>query len=97
MAKVLKYSEWQSPTGFYYCNDTSNLGGIAGEWWVPSRMLGMSPAEYVEWLVTTYKPDKISFNGKTLIYSWAKENYGLCHKFVLYINAQARKRNFLVW
>lgn len=96
MSHVLKYSEWQSPTGQWHCNDVSDLGGQAGMWWIPAYLLGKTPSEYVEWLIDNYKPDHVHFNGKTFLYSWAKENYAKCHSFILYINKCARNKNFLV-
>ena len=96
MSHILKYSSWQGGSGNWYCNDVSDLGGQAGLWWVPAIMLGKTPSEYVQWLVDTYHPDHLSFDGKTLVYSWANEHYALMHKFLLYINLQARKKNFLV-
>lgn len=96
MAHILHYQEWQSPTGYWHCNDVSDLAGISGCWWVPARMLGITPADFVALLVEKYQPDKISFNGKTLLYSWKRENYGKMHSFVLWINATSRKKHFLV-
>ncbi len=90
----LTYSEWQGGSGQWYCNDVKDLAGISGYWWVPARMMEMSPAEYVQWLIDNYQPDNIRFNGKTLIYSWSKEHYSKCHKLVLDINRIARKKNF---
>lgn len=96
MAHILKYQEWQSPTGYWHCNDVSDLAGISGYWWVPARMLGITPADFVTLLVEKYQPDRISFNGKTLLYSWKKENYGKMHSFLLWINREARNRKFMV-
>ena len=97
MSKILKYTSWQSPTGKWYCNDTSDLAGIAGLWWVPARLMELTPAAYVKWLVETYKPDHITFtDNNVLIYSWDKEHYSLMHSFVLYINRVAKNKNFLV-
>ena len=96
MAHVLKYSEWQGGSGNWYCNDVADLGGQSGLWWVPAIMLEMTPSEYVQWLADNYHPDHISFDEKTLVYSWAKEHYALMHKFLLYINKISRNKNFLV-
>lgn len=95
MAHVLLYQEWQSQTGNWYCNDVKDLGGISGLWWIPARMMDMSLTDYISWLIKNYKPDNISWNGKILIFSWAKEHYGLCHKFVLDINRIARNKHFI--
>ena len=96
MSHLYKMVEWQDGAGNFHCNDTSDLAGIAGYWWVPARMLDLTPAEFVEWLITNYHPDFTSFNGVTFLYWWKPENYGLMHKYLLYINAEARKRKFYV-
>lgn len=92
---ILKYTEWESVSG-WHCNDVSDLAGLAGMWWVPARMLGMAPVDYIQWLVDKYSPDQISFDGKTLLYSWKPENYHKMHAFVLYINKYARDHKFFI-
>ena len=94
MAHLLKYEEWQGGSGRWYCNDTSDLGGIAGLWWVPARMLQMEPATYVKWVIETYKPDEYSWNGKTFLFSWSKQ--ADMRKFKNHINALAREKQFFV-
>ena len=94
MGHILKYSSWQSPSGYWYCNDVSDLSGISGYWWVPARMLGITPADFVALLIEKYQPDNISFDGKTLLYSWKEENYSKMNSFLLWINREARNRKF---
>lgn len=93
--KLLKYTEWQSGSGYFYCGDTSDLSGIAGKWWIPCRLLNKTPVEYVKWLIDNFHPDTINFN-TTLIYCWKPEHYQLAHSFVLYINKIARQKNFFI-
>ena len=94
MAHLLKYEEWQGGSGRWYCNDTSDLCGIAGLWWVPARMLQMEPATYVKWVIETYKPDQIHWNGKLFTFSWKSQ--AQMRKFKNYINAQSRKVNYQI-
>ena len=94
---LLKFVEWQSSgSEEWHCNDTSDLASIRGLWWVPARLLGMTPANYVKWLIENYKPDHISFNNDVLLFSWDKSNYAIMHKFVLYINKVSRDKKFLI-
>lgn len=51
------------------CNDVSDLAGISGYWWVPARMLGISPASFVQLLIEKFQPDKIKFTGNVLMCS----------------------------
>lgn len=96
MKTLLKYVEWTDGIGNWYCNDTSNLSGIAGLWWVPARMLGLSPADYVQLLIEEFKPDEVKYfeDNDVLIYSWKSQV--AMRSFKNFINAEARKRNFKV-
>ena len=100
MAHLLRYEEWEI-NGNWYCNDTKELNckdSIASLWYAPARMLGISPAEYVKMLIEKFEVDYISFNDKhwnhgVLIFSW--ESQSKMRKFKNFINAEARKRNFI--
>ena len=96
MSHLYKMVEWQDGAGNAHCNDTSDLAGIAGYWWVPARLLDLTPADFVKWLIDTYKPDHVSFDGKTFLYWWNKDHYGLQHKYLLYINKVAREKKFYI-
>lgn len=93
MAHQLVYKDWQSPSGRWYCNDVSDLAGVSGLWYTPARMMGMTPAAYVEWVIKEFKPDDIFWNGKIFFFSWSK--YIDCHRFVLRLNKEARNRGFI--
>ena len=94
--KILKYEEWTDGIGNWYCNDTSDLSGIAGLWWVPARMLNISSVEFVKMLIERFKPDDIKYFEDTdvLVYSWKSQAQMRVYKN--WINAQARKYNFKV-
>lgn len=97
MAHLLRYEEWQSPSGAWYCNDTSEIGrSQAGLWWAPARLLDLSLDEYVNLLITKFKPDNIFYNQEknVLIYSWKRQ--ADMRKFKNWLNAEARKKNFIV-
>lgn len=96
MAHVYKVSEWQGGSGCWRCSDTSDLGHGSGRWWIPARVLGISPAAYVELLVKDYQVDHISFNNNMLVFSWDEKNYARMHKYVLWINKIARNKNFII-
>lgn len=96
MSHVYKVSEWQGSSGKWYCNDTSDLAGIAGKWWIPARLLKMPLEEYILLLKETFNATIESYNDKTdvLIFYW--EKYADCHKCLLWINSMSRKINFIV-
>lgn len=93
---ILRYQEWQSPTGRWYCNDVSDLGGISGKWWVPARMLNISLTDYVTFLKDEYNAIIDTYNIETDILIYHFDSYTDAHKFVLYINRIARNKQFLV-
>lgn len=96
MAQLLKYVEWQSATGDWYCNDTSDLSSLRGRWWIPARMMNISPAEYVQLLIDQFHPDYIVYSQEAdvLVYSW--KNINDCRKFKNWLNAQARKQQYVI-
>lgn len=96
MAHLYKTQEWQSPSGRWYCNDTTELAGMASKWWVPACILGISLTDYVLLLKEQYHATIVKYNLEkdVLIFYWDKKVD--CHKYVLAINAAARKRNFTI-
>ena len=97
MSHLYKMSEWIDSAGNCHCNDTSDLSGISGYWWVTARLLDMTPANFVKWLVETYQPDYVSLSKyNQLYYWWNKEHYNKAHSYLLYINRISRQKNFIV-
>lgn len=96
MAQLLKYTEWQGVNGNWYCNDTSDLSSVRSLWWAPARMLNLSPADYVKWLVDNFHPDQVLYNQErdVLIYSWRK--IADMRVFKNKINALARQHKFII-
>ena len=96
MAHLYKAQEWQSPSGKWYCNDTTELAGIASKWWVPGRILGISLTDYVLLLKNKYNATIVKYNLEKdiLIFYWDKQVD--CNKYVLAINAAARKKVFTI-
>lgn len=94
-AKLLKYVEWES-NGSWLCNDTSDLCSVRAKWWAPARMLNISPAEYVQLLIDQFHPDRIKYfeEADVLVYSW--KNINDMRKYKNWLNAQARKHNFII-
>ena len=94
--QLLKYTEWQGANGCWYCNDTSDLASPRSLWWAPARMMNISPADYVQWLIKEFKPDTIVYNQEkdVLIYSW--RSLMACRNFKNKLNALARKYNYII-
>lgn len=96
MAQLLKYTEWQGANGNWYCNDVSDLSSVRSLWWTPARMLNLSSADYVKWLVENFHPDQVLYNQErdVLIYSWKK--IADMRVFKNKINALARQHKFII-
>lgn len=92
---IYKMKEWQGASGLWYCNNVDELALGSGNWWLPSRVLGITPAELIERLVKVYNVDRIHYNKEKnfLNFAWTSEHYADCHKFVLYVNRMARNKN----
>ena len=50
MATVYKVTEWQGggKDGYWYCEHTSSYPAGVEKWVCPSRILGMSPADFIK-------------------------------------------------
>lgn len=96
MAHLYKISEWQGGSGKWYCNDVTDLAGVSGKWWVPARMLGIPLTDYILLLKDQFNATIVEYYEPTdiLIFHWEKQTD--CHKYVLWINAQARKINYMI-
>lgn len=95
MGKVWQVVEWQSGSGQWHCNDTSQLSKGSAMWWIPCRILGISPADYVKLLIEQYHADVYWSEGNNLLlWSWEKQSE--MRKFKNFINARARAINFII-
>jgi hypothetical protein len=87
---------WQSASNLWYCNDTTDLANGSGNWWIPCRMLGITPAEFVYKLKLEFNIAGIHYNKdkNVLTYYWNKE--ASAKKYMNYINAYAKAVNYFI-
>lgn len=93
MSHLMKYSEWQGASGKWYATDISNFAEGSGNWWNVPRMLNMELTDFILLLKNTYNAN-LSYHNEVLLWNW--NNYNDCHKFVLYVNKEARQRKFFI-
>ena len=96
MAHLYKASEWES-YGNWFCNDVEEIGtSIAGKWWVPARILGITLTDYVKMLIDDFKVDKISYDkeANVLVFYWKSQ--AAMRKFKNYINKVARDKRYYI-
>ena len=93
--KLYKAVEWRDEIGRWHCADTGALERNSGVWYIPARVLGITPAEYVNLVKTKYDAD-ISFNSDCSFVFVKWENQNKMRLFKNYLNKVARERNFCV-
>ena len=47
---LYKTAEWEDAAGNWLVNDTTSMTSIAIKWWVPMRMLNLTPEDYIHLL-----------------------------------------------
>lgn len=93
---LYQLKEWQSPSGMWYCNCIDNLAGGSGKWYLPARILNLSPANYIKWVVTNYKPDYIYTDKEKCLFFISWSDQVKMRSFKNYINKEAKKINFQI-
>lgn len=93
---IWKATEWETIGMGWHANCVDNLAGGSSLWYHPARILGISPAEFIEWIIKNYKPDYINYSedANLLIFTWKSQ--AQMRKYKNYINAQARKVNYQI-
>ena len=96
MAHLYRMTEWETATGKWICNDVEELGTDAGKWYTPARLLKISYEDFILLLINDFKVDHIKYlrESNVLVYWW--NDITTCRKFKNYINAIARKKQFIV-
>ena len=87
----IKLTEWQESDGLWHAADISAVGQGSNRWWLVPRALNMPLEDYVQMLVTKYKPDRIKYyaDADVLTYSW--KSITAMRAFKNQINAMLRK------
>ena len=93
---VWQMKSWQSPTGYFHCGCVDKLSENSNAWWIPARILNISPAAFVELLIKEYHPEKISYNKDKNLLLYSFKNELDMKKFMRMINAKARQINYQI-
>lgn len=97
MSHLYKASEWQSGSGKWHCIDTSDLVGGSAMWWLPCRILDLSPADFVKMLIEKYNANITWMEEKNLLlWDWDADKQLDMRKFKNMLNAVARKKQFMI-
>ena len=92
---IWKATEWETISG-WHCNCVDNLGKGSGIWYIPARILGISPAAFISLLLEKFKPDNFYYNPETGFCNWSWNNQADERRYKNWINAEARKKNFQI-
>lgn len=82
--------EWQSASGNWHCGNTSDLGNGSNEWWRLPRRLNMPLEDYVQMLITQYKPDNIYYDIEHNLLSFSWKSITAMRKFKNDMNRKCR-------
>lgn len=93
---LYKQTEWKSNER-WHCNCVDNLAGGSGYWWHPARIMGISPAEFLKWLLSQdFKPDFVCHNEDCSFVGWSWKSQAQMRKYKNYINKLAREKNYQI-
>lgn len=95
MAHLMKYSEWECALG-WRAGDISDLAHNSNYWGYPAKMLGISLTDYILLLKNNFNATDFKYFKDKNLLIWRWENYNDCHRWVLWINKEARKRKFMI-
>ena len=93
---LYQQTEWQSLTGAWHCNCVDKLSNGSGAWYLPARLLELTPAEFIDFLITNFKPDHFSYDKEKCFCCWSWNNQTDMRKYKNYINKKAREKNFQI-
>ena len=88
--------EWLSEGSGWHCGCLDDLGKGSNAWHLPARILGITPAAFVELVVKQYKPDYVYFSEEKCLFFYSWKSQTAERKFKNFINAEARKKNFQI-
>lgn len=96
---LYQMKEWESGVSGFHCGCLDDLSHNSNAWYLPARVLGISPAAFIKLLITEYKPDHVYYkfneDGSCFFgYSWDFQEHE--RKFKNYINKIAREKNFQI-
>lgn len=95
---LFKCVEWEM-NGEWHCADTSDLVHNSSAWWLPCRLLEITPAEFVLLLKDKYKCDHIKWldspsEDGVLYFYWS--NQAQMRVYKNWINKVAREKKFYI-
>lgn len=91
MAHIYNVSEWETVRGFH-CGDVSDLAHNSNAWWIPCRILGITPEDYVKMLIEQFKVDYLRYSIKDNILFFSWNNQTDMRKYKNFINKISKEK-----
>ena len=96
MSMLYQLTEWESPSGIFYCEHIGSFPRNVQKWIIPARILGLTPVDFLKFLIEKYQPDVIYHNEDCSFVGWGWRNQAKMRKYKCFINAEARRKNFKI-
>lgn len=94
MSELYVCKEWQSASGIWYCEHTDSFPQGVQKWVVPARILGLTPADFLKFLIEKFEPDHIFHNKDCSFVGWGWSSQAKMREYKRFINKKARECNF---
>lgn len=95
MAHVYKATEWQSGLSTWYVADVQELGTSSGYWWIPLKILGLNPVDFVKLLKNDFNIKHASYSKEYNMLTFSFGSLEDARRYKNYINRKAREKNFI--
>lgn len=86
----IKLSEWEQD-GYWHAADVSAVGQGSSTWWFIPRALNMSLVDYVEMVITKFKPDRVHYFEEVNLLYFTWKSQAAMRLYKNQINAMLRK------
>lgn len=93
---LYKTTEWEDASGNWLVNDVTSMTSIAMKWWIPMRMLNLTPEGYLRLLVDKFHINYAHYTAEAnvLVFTFASQD--AARKYKNWINKKARECNFIL-
>lgn len=90
---LYKTTMWEDAAGDYLVNDVTSMTSIAIKWWIPMRMLNLTPTEYLKMLKDKFYINSAHYSETADVLTFTFANEADARRYKNWINKQARDRN----
>ncbi len=92
---LYRCEEWTNGV-MWYCEHLGSHNWDTQLWVVPARVLNMTPAEFIKFLIKEFQPDKVYGKKDGSFVGWAWKSQEKMRLYKNFINAKAREANYQV-